>query len=165
MGARGPAPEPTDMGIAKGSWRAKARAKNGEVRFTVATPTCPVILHGEAKAEWNRQIKELEAVGVLQLPDRAILAAWCEAWGEFVELLKAIHAKIESAEVMGFDRAYLHAQPGYKEMVKSKNAAVERMLKLSQQFGFTPSARTRIRGEEPEQVDPLEAFINGGRSA
>ena len=164
MGSRGPAPMPTEQLKARGSWKANERV--GEVQFEKGRPTCPGFLVGEAKHEWTRQIEQLDAAGILQVTDRAMLAAWCEAWGEFVELTKTIRTKVESAEATGFDRAYLHAQPGYKELVKSKNAAVERMLKLAQQFGFSPSARTRIKGEGHEDApDPLQVFINNGESA
>ncbi len=63
MGARGPAPTPTKILEARGSWRAKARA--GELTFPVERPECPAWLSTEARAEWDRVVERLEGAGVL----------------------------------------------------------------------------------------------------
>src|SRR5947209_513230 len=76
MGQRGPAPTPTPILDARGSWRAKGR--DGEVQLPVKAPTCPAFLPDEAKDEWKRQCALLPQMGVLAEVDRAALAA---CWG------------------------------------------------------------------------------------
>src|SRR5688572_22544012 len=88
MGARGPQPVPTPILAARGSWRAKLR--DGEPRFSDTTPNCPASLKGEARAEWRRQVKQLRGAGLLSQADRAMLAAFCEAWGEFIYALRRL---------------------------------------------------------------------------
>src|SRR5262245_17317041 len=88
MGRRGPQPTPTEILRLRGSWRAKER--EGEVVYSRGRPTCPAFLSREAKAEWRRQMPQLEAAGVLATVDRAVLAAYCEAWAEFVDFRKRL---------------------------------------------------------------------------
>ena len=138
MGVRGPAPTPTPILEMRGSWRAKERA--GEPRLPAAAPSCPAVLKGEARAEWKRQCRQLERMRVVTEADRAALAAYCEAWGEFAALLKKIaDTDYEAAIAKGY--------------VNAKNRAAERVVRYAQQFGFTPAARARVRAEGPKKAD------------
>lgn len=148
----GPAPTPTDILRARGSWRADIRT--GEVKFEAGAPTCPECLKGEAKREWTRIVEQLLGVGILQMPDRALLATWCEAWAEFVEI-----------------RNYLNGLQSVEERLAQwrtlaiRDRVVDKLNKLAQQFGFSPSARARIKGAAVSEVDPFEAeFLNGQAS-
>ena len=117
---------------ARGSWRA-AKAEP-QLSFPPGRPTCPDWLGPEAKAEWRRQVQALEAAGVLALVDRALLAAYCDAWGEFRELV----------ERLDLDRDAWRTR-------SQKNLAAERLLKLAAQFGFAPAARARIKAPGTEE--------------
>lgn len=136
MGLRGPQPTPTPILKARGTFRAGRR--RNEPAYPAAAPACPKFLGAEAKAEWRRQVKHLHEAGLLQATDRAVLAAYCEAWGEFVVLLGKAQEK------------------GYGEqvdwrLVNLKNAAAERLVRLAGQFGFSPAARVRLAGQQKEQ--------------
>lgn len=127
MGLRGPAPTPTRILETRGSWRAKIN--DGELRFPEGEPNCPAFLSREAKAEWRRQVELLRAAGILTEADRAALAVYCEAWGEFAELCTR-----------------LKASPSDWRLRMQKNAAADRAIKAAAQFGFSPSARARLKG-------------------
>jgi len=74
--------------------------------------------------------------------DRALLAAYCEAWDEFVavsEMLRRSGVIIKSPETEVW-----YQNP----LVGIRNRAVERLMRLAQQFGFSPAARTRLRAVE-----------------
>lgn len=150
MGARGPAPTPTEILKARGSRRAQERA--GEVQFERGRPTCPAWLGKEAKAEWNRQVKQLAAAGILQKVDRALLAAWCEAWGEFAGITCAIGERLRQDPVLGYSVIISNG------LMNAKNKAVERLLRLAQQFGFSPAARVRIRAAGDEDDGGAETL-------
>ncbi len=142
MGLRGPAPEPTPILAAKGSWLAKTRI--GEVEYQKGIPTCPTWLGKEAKAEWKRQVKQLESAGVLQVVDRAALAVYCQAWGEFVQAVEQIRKRTQGED------GELHLDSCFR-LVKIKNEASDRVLRMAGQFGFTPAARVRVKAtEKPE---------------
>lgn len=146
MAGRGPAPTPTELLKLRGSKRAKARA--GEVVFAKGLAGPPSCLDAEAAAEWRRVTRELEAVGMAQRVDRALLTAYCEAWGEFVTFVK------------------LSKESGHKQAValgyvKAKNAAAERLRKMAEQFGFSPAARTRVKATEKGRVDDTLRYFDG----
>lgn len=132
----GPAPTPSPMLRARGSWRANARREEPEL--PCKAPACPQWLSVEAKAEWRRQVKHLEAMGVVAEIDRPMLAAFCEAWAEFVQAAAFI---AEHGHIITTEKGYVLPHP----QVAIKNSAVERLKAIGQQFGFSPAARTRLR--------------------
>lgn len=154
MGARGPAPTPTPILEARGSWRAKERA--GELRYERGKPSCPSWLCREAKAEWKRLIRLCDAAGVLQLVDRAMLAAWCEAWAEFVEAATLLAR--QGLLITRPDGNVVRNPVGY-----IKNTAALRLISLADKFGFCPSARVRMRaveeGREGEEGEGKSRFF------
>lgn len=146
--ATGPAPTPKHILQMRGSWRAKGRS--GELQFPCERPSCPNWLSREAKAEWRRIVKELQAAGAIAKVDRTLLALYCDAVGE-VEILTG---RIAEREAAGADE---------KEIWHLRNArhkAADRVAKLAVQFGFSPAARCRIKSPEPagEEKGELERF-------
>src|SRR5262245_34316505 len=160
MGARGPAPTPTELLSLRGSRRAAGR--KGELRPPACAPSCPGWLVPEAKREWRRAVKQLLALGILAEIDRALLAAYCEAWAEFA----AVSADLEkTSRLVETDKGNVIQSP----LVGIRNRAAERLLRLAAQFGMSPAARTRINApteDEPaEEEDPFEALLNGAAAA
>jgi len=152
MGRRGPPPTPTPILKLRGSRLLEHR--EGEVAPPVVAPSCPAFLSREARAEWRRQTKELLALGVLARMDRAILAAYCEAWAEFVTLTKQVE---DTGRLIKTVVGNIVTNP----LVRQKDRAVERLLRLAGHFGFTPAARARIKGGEvAEEADPFETLLN-----
>jgi P27 family predicted phage terminase small subunit len=140
MGMKGPAPTPRKILEARGSWRADLCAD--EVQFPPGKPTCPAWLDEEARAEWRKQVKQLDAAGILFEVDGAVLAAYCEAWGEFRMLAELIKSKVKKAPDTGYQEAINQG------LVNAKNRAVERLVRLAGQFGFSPAARARVKGPQ-----------------
>lgn len=124
---------------ARGSWRAKQA--DAPLAFPPGKPTCPSWLGKESRAEWCRQVKLLESAGVLTGADRALLAAYCEAWGEFRELVETVKQ-----------------DPADWRSRAMKNAAADRLLKLAGQFGFAPAARARIKAPAAETEERPSGF-------
>jgi P27 family predicted phage terminase small subunit len=134
----GPPPTPTEILKLRGS-TVPGRRRTAEPKFQSKAPSCPSWLGKEAKAEWRRQVKLLLAVKVIAESDRAMLATYCEAWGEFVDLCHTID------EVLRGDRLTGYTEVIQKGLIGAKNKAAERVLKLADRFGFSPSARTRLQ--------------------
>src|SRR2546427_814379 len=128
----GPPRTPTAILAARGSWRAKTRSD--EPKPPAERPSCPKWLRIEAKAEWRRQVKALEQMGLLAKCDRALLGVYCEAWADLVELsdlLCVVPAEGDDA----------------RRLARYRHAAADRLLKTAQQFGFSPAARARLHTE------------------
>jgi P27 family predicted phage terminase small subunit len=117
-------------------------------------PKCPPHLDKAAKAEWKRVSKELEAVGLLTSVDRAALAAYCSAWSRWVDAEQNIQkfGTVIKSPKSGF--------PIQNPYVSVANTALDQMRKFLVEFGMTPSSRSRIHVETPNQdADPFAAFM------
>jgi P27 family predicted phage terminase small subunit len=125
-----------------------------EPRPESAIPACPAHLQGEAKKEWRRLTKELAAVNVVSRMDRAALAALCQAWARWVaaeEELKKTGPIVKSPSGFPIQNPYLAVA----------NKSMEPIVKLSAEFGLTPSSRTRISATAPKSAgDELADFMN-----
>jgi P27 family predicted phage terminase small subunit len=140
MGARGPAPKPTNLKLIQGTFR-KDRAPRTEPQPETKAPKMPTWLNRDGKREWKRIIGELEELGLVSELDRNVLAAYCQAFGEWREHSRAVYEN-GTTTISGAGSIVAHPE------VAMRNDAYRRMLKAAQEFGLTPSSRTRINGAE-----------------
>lgn len=152
MGKRGPKPKPTHLKVVQGSYR-KDRAPKSEAKPQPIVPSAPENLDPVARAEWERTVDELAALGLASRIDRGALAVVCEAWSDFVaasELVKASKRIIETSN------GNLIQHPA----VGMKNKAAQLYLKACAEFGMTPAARTRVEAMTPdsEAENPWDRF-------
>lgn len=109
-------------------------------------PSCPEFLSPDAKIEWKRIIGDLVTLGVVTKIDRAELAVYCEAWGDW----KAARKKIAELKEGGFVEC---TPSGYKQIsawMQVANRAEDRMRTAGSSFGMNPSARTRLQVRTPQ---------------
>jgi P27 family predicted phage terminase small subunit len=92
-------------------------------------------LTGEGREQWDRMIADLEPRKLLSKSYRESLALFCEAWGEFVDLVQKLSALV----VVDGD---------YMKLMRLKNAAAERVNRMGQQFGYSPSAKAGVTQED-----------------
>lgn len=139
MGRRGPARAAKEILKLRGSKRAKRResAPDADGR----RPRRPQWLTGEGRAVWDRLVKRLEQMGVLDSVDREALARYCTLWVRWREAekeLKSGEAVIESTTKEG--NPYLQQSP----WVGIANKLAVELRRLEQEFGMTPAARARV---------------------
>lgn len=150
----GPPPTPSSILKARGSWRAKKRQKEGEPALSVERPSCPAWLSKEAKAEWGRQVKHLERMGVLAKTDRAALAGYCQAWGEFVRACWVIeNGEDDKGTNKGETTIGSTGNLVVSPWCKIRDRAFERMMAVASRFGFTPADRARLRADPAPAED------------
>src|SRR5687768_11007374 len=82
--ATGRKPTPTNLKLLKGN-PGKRPLNEAEPMPAPAIPKPPDHVTGEARKEWFRISKQLHELGLLTEIDRAALAAYCIAWGRWVE--------------------------------------------------------------------------------
>jgi P27 family predicted phage terminase small subunit len=109
-------------------------------------PNCPRHLSNEAKAEWKRISKELSRLGLLTSVDRAALAAYCSAYGRWVEAERGLQ---KSAALIVKAPS---GQPIQNPFVSIINAALDQMRKFLTEFGMTPSSRSRLQVQMTPQT-------------
>ncbi len=149
MGRRGPPPKPTVLRMRYGN-PSKRPMNEREPKPRKATPRCPAWLRPEAKTVWRRMVPELRRMKVLSTADGEALASFCQAhvrWQEAEEFL----AKHGSVYAVRDERGQLRYMNQFPQVSIARNLLL--ILKsFYQEFGMTPSARTRIE-IPPEEVD------------
>lgn len=153
MGRRGPAPKPTELKRLEGN-PGKRALNTREPRYAAKAPPCPKHLTGEARKEWRRVSRELLAAKLLQVVDRAALAAYCQAWARWVD------AELKMQEdgfrmVATTDKGYEHVSPWFQVSTQ----ALKQMKAFLVEFGLTPASRTRIQAPEQTEADEFDDFV------
>ena len=138
MGERGPVPIPHAR-------RRNKRLSTGK-RIEVAAPSMPDDLDGEAAAEWERVVPEIEAMGLLATLDRGALIRYCRGWADWCELDQRLRAT--GMLVRGRRDDGLVRNPLW--MMRSDIEATLR--ELGKQLGLTPASRLRagVKHELPD---------------
>ena len=116
-------------------------------------PYAPRWLGDDAKAEWRRMVKALMKLGLYTDIDRTALEMYCQAYGRW---LKAELECTDQGEVLRSEETgNLYQNPWYWVA----NREWEKLRKMLPEFGLTPSARTRLHIDEPEEVDELAELL------
>ncbi|SMX37426.1 phage terminase small subunit P27 family [Maliponia aquimaris] len=114
-----------------------------------ALPRCPDHLSDVARKEWRRLATPMVEAGLLTLADRAALAAYCQAYGRWVE----------AEERLKETPALLKAPSGYVQQspwLTVANKQLEIMGRFMSELGLTPVARTRIQPTpESQKAEPI----------
>lgn len=152
---RGRKPIPTDIKILEGN-PGKCPLNTHEPKPLKKAPPCPKWLEAEAKKEWRRLAKTLEAMGVLTEADMAAFAGYCQSYARWKE-----------AEGRITDRGLVIRTPsGYPQQVPYISIAqqyLKLMQQFAEQFGLTPAARSRIIAANGENAaaDDMDELLGG----
>jgi P27 family predicted phage terminase small subunit len=135
------------------------------VRPPVEIPDAPSVLSKDALEEWNRIAPHLAKLGLISQIDRAALAAYCTAWGDYVWAERRIGDLNKEAKKTGDktgERGRIWDTPsGYKQMsvpLQIRNRALEMMAKFLNEFGMSPAARSRVTPSDPAGQATLPGF-------
>lgn len=160
MATRGRKPKPTQLKVISGTDR-PSRRNDAEPKVAIAMPDAPDHLSAEARAEWDRVCKEMFDAGILSNLDRASLAAYCQAYGRWVQAERAL---ARMAERDGLSHGLMiKTKSGnaiQNPLVGSANKAMSDMVRYAAEFGLTPSARSRIVAlDRKEDEDPFTRLM------
>lgn len=121
-----------------------------------ALPTCPRHLNVAAKIEWKRLAGSLFRMGVLTMVDRAALAAYCQAWGRWVEAEEKLK---ETPLLIRTPSGYIQQSP----WLSVANKQLEIMGRFMAELGITPASRSRVAAllGDPagDRIDRIERII------
>lgn len=157
---RGRKPTPTHLKLVRGN-PGKRKLNENEPAPDLARPVPPPHLSDEAKVEWGRVIDALYSCGLMTDIDRAALAAYCQAYGRWVQAEQALARMAERDELT---RALMiktsNGNAIQNPLVGTANKAMAEMVKYAIEFGMTPSARSRVTatGEQEERPSGLASF-------
>ena len=150
MGQRGPKPVPSSTLKLRGSWR--GNINKNEPKPKIQTPRCPSHITGEAKREWKRIVPELKKLGLLTRLDRAALAGYCQSWARLVKAEKMVE---KTCEVLKSPSGY----PIMNPWLSVANKALKQVEAFVREFGLSPSSRTRVEIEKPEEPNELDNLL------
>ena len=114
-------------------------------------PRCPSHLNPPAAAEWRRIARALQQAGVLTTFDRAALAAYCQAWGRWVEAEERLR---ETPPLVKTPSGYVQQSPWLTIVHKQ----LEIMGRYMAELGMTPAARSRVAILDPRMQLPEITF-------
>lgn len=112
-------------------------------------PQPPEDLDGEALLEWGRIVGDLDAAGILDGADRAILTLYCRTWAVW----------FAAARVVAVDGPVVllpNNWPGQSAESKVMDATGKQVAKLLDQLGLTPQARHQRPTTEPAPAADLD---------
>lgn len=157
MATRGRKPKPTALKILEGNPGHRPLNKK-DIVVKGHLPECPDWLEDDAKVEWQRLGKALADIGMLTDMDMAAFAGYCQAYARW----KAAEEFItQHGDMVRTPNGYLQQVP--QVSIAQTNQKI--MLKFCEQFGLTPSARSRLIGENTNKentVDEMEIILGGG---
>lgn len=139
----GPAPKPTALKLIEGN-PGRRQIEPGEVRPLVVAPVCPDHINPEAAAEWQRIVPLLLKHYLVTELDTAALALYCQSYGRWMEAER----KIAEQRAKNGSGLLIKAPSGYpiqNPYLAIANRAMEDCYKYLQQFGLSPSSRTRVQ--------------------
>jgi P27 family predicted phage terminase small subunit len=133
---RGRKPTPTHLKLLNGNPGKRGPNPSGPSPERRA-PTCPSHLCPPAKAEWKRLANQLTVLRILTELDRAALAAYCQAYGRWVEAERKLQ---ETPMLLKLPSGYVQQNP----WLTIANKQLELMHKYLTEFGLSPVARSRV---------------------
>lgn len=145
MGLRGPAPKPSAIKKAQGTYRPDRAARNeAQPGAGQRTPNAPAWLDFKAKAIWQRHARRLWDAGLLTDIDVSALAALCEAEALYQT---AVAMLATGGVVTTTETGYAYPSP----WVAIRTQALKQCQLLWREFGMTPSSRTRVSAQQEEE--------------
>jgi P27 family predicted phage terminase small subunit len=151
----GPPKKPSAWRRMEGN-RGKRAWNHAEPQPPEGTPDCPEHLSAEARAEWYRLVDTLVSMGVISIVDRAVLAAYCQAYGRWVEAEEKLK---ETPLLFKTPSGYVQQSP----WLNGANKQMELMGRYMAEIGLTPASRSRIAianpANEPEPIDKIEFVV------
>ena len=158
---RGRKPKPTHLRVIGGN-AGKRPINEREPVPARALPTPPPELSDDAKVEWGRVSEELYRIGLLTGIDRGTLAAYCQAYGRWMQAERAI-AEMAKRDPLtgGLMIKTTNGNAIQNPLIGTANKAMSDMVRYAAEFGMTPSARSRIKAEAREEEDPADKYLAG----
>ena len=144
----GQRPTPTNLKVLRGN-PGKRPLNENEPKPPPSMPRAPSHLSKDAKTEWKRMSKTLYELGLLTDIDRAALAAYCQAYGRWVEAEQNVQKY--GTVMISPDKGW----PIQSPYLAIANKALEQMHKFLVEFGMSPSSRSRISVDKKQEHESV----------
>jgi P27 family predicted phage terminase small subunit len=144
MGARGPAPTPTQLRLLHGETR-PSRIHQNEPKPRAVLPVAPDWLTDRARSVWDRTVAELDHMGMATMADQDSLVVYCQSVAHYEEACRLVNTA--GLLIRGRDGGVVK-NPAM-QFVRDQAVLIRA---YAREFGLTPAARVGLEtGEQPEQ--------------
>jgi P27 family predicted phage terminase small subunit len=158
MARRGPPPHPTALRLLKGN-PGKRKFNTREPRPPAATPSCPRWLSPEAKRVWRETVPVLKGMRILTRVDRDALAAYCQTFARWKAAEQFLDQHGEVYPIRD-ESGKLRCMQAFPQVFIARSH-LQTLRSYQQEFGMTPSARTRVHEIPSLLQDPDDARFFG----
>lgn len=148
-------PKPTALKRLQGNPGKRALNK-AEPQYPAEGLTCPRWLDLEAKREWRRVVRLLKLQRIATAADRAVLAAYCQAWARWKQAEEVLAEKGITMQVATKEDVVTKVRPE----VAISAQYYRQMVEAAGRFGLDPSSRSKISVPPEEEHDPFAEFLN-----
>lgn len=151
---RGRKPTPTHLKLIRGN-PGRRPVSLDQFRPPAAIPTCPRHLKGEARKEWLRVTKLLDACQMIAEVDRGALAMLCTCWGRHVNAEEMIEKA--NAQAPGSFGLFVKSPNGMaiqSPWLAVSNRSMEMYRGWCAEFGITPASRARVAPQTSQAALP-----------
>ncbi|EBQ8223279.1 phage terminase small subunit P27 family [Salmonella enterica subsp. houtenae] len=160
----GPPKTPTHLRLVRGNPSKRPINKN-EPQPPKGVPPVPKHFDKQGKYWFKRMAEELDAIGVISQLDARALELLVEAYTEYRHHCETLDREGYTYAVYSDD----DADEGKKReirMIKPHPAAMmkadawKRLRAMLAEFGMTPSSRSKVSKDKPDDDDLLSQFLN-----
>jgi P27 family predicted phage terminase small subunit len=106
-----------------------------------------------AKKEFRRIVSELSELGLITNVDIVALAAYCDAYSDYVKCTKLI---AEEGLMVQYTNKAAETNKVPHPLLTKKKQLHEQMKSLAAEFGLTPAARAKLAMPKQEKKEPDE---------
>ncbi len=182
MAKPGPPPKPTNLRLLQGNpSRRPINDKEPKPEAIEGIPKPPFKLKKEAMQIWERMCPMLSRIGLLTVCDTNTLARYCDLFARWIEDRNFIEKHGETYDVPHFykeevevvDKKTGETRIKYEQrkefkgvrqypQVKQYLAYGQQLLRMEQEMGLTPAARSRIEVEvfdKGDSTDPMAEYL------
>lgn len=150
MGARGPAPKPTNLRILEGNPSRRPIIDEPQPGGKAKPPR---YLRKAARSEWRRLAPTLEAIGLLTKADQAFFAAYCDAVANHA----AVSERLDREGMTITDQFGTRKNP----LIGVQRNYAETMIRYGGRFGLSPSDRRGIKASAPKEKSKWSGKLTG----
>lgn len=124
-------------------------------------PTCPDHLDDVGRATWHRTCDVMRRMGYLSASYQDALDIYAETYSNYRQALEAVEK---------YGQVLVSKDKNGNLLVRRNPFSVElhkyhdELMKILQEFGLTPSSKTRVSGDGPKELDPLSAILQQRQS-
>jgi P27 family predicted phage terminase small subunit len=161
MGQRGPAPKPTAIRVLEGNPSGRPIPEDEpQLPALEHIPKAPQWVKGKGKIVWNSVLPTLVNCRVMAETDLLAFGRYCDVFEEYFRLRKIVKSVGSTMEV--FDEKGRLMRIAERPEFKQYRTLNRDLLRMEQEFGLTPAARSRIRVLMNLEFQPPKPRGEGG---